>query len=354
MKSSRVIIVTLVSLIAMKYISSKCLAVTCSNDAPSTNNGQCATLTITDTEQKMMLNKCQDGYQCSTAAAGLGVNSSITTSLNGSTHNCIASQNVEVPTLPTMNRVDKQDCSLNTHCATGVCNDGQCVGKDKGESCLTSYECKEDHACIGLVCSDRKLSGETCETDYHCENNHGCHKGKCTKYYSVVNGTTVETKLVDISLSMTRFCDSNYVHVSGSTYTCNDLVEVANNCSDNESSTGMCMYTLKVGGTSVTGSSCLCKGNALRDQFCPDFKGLKYDIDSGAHTTLRFKFQKPNWTHDDMDSCSAEAIYGKKSWWVEKWDDLYDGFLSLFGWGNSTNNLTIGFYCIFAVLALLF
>ena len=75
-------------------------------------------------------------------------------------------------------------CQCDSRCLAGKCS-----GKDTGDSCTKSCECKP-----GLFCSgERKCAqmGEACQHDDRCPRDALCLAGKCVKYFSLEDGAAV-------------------------------------------------------------------------------------------------------------------------------------------------------------------
>jgi len=104
-----------------------------------------------------------------------------------------------------VNLVDGEICRNNTDCASNICNNEKCVGKEENSVCTRSEECKIGFYCekatnasLSLNCLRQKKSGETCENDHHCSNNFGClSKNKtCIEYFSLDDGEANEDNIL--------------------------------------------------------------------------------------------------------------------------------------------------------------
>jgi hypothetical protein len=105
-------------------------------------------------------------------------------------------------------------CESETDCLEGQCNDGVCAGIAEKEKCSKNSECYYGFACRKgdtpedntKYCLPQRKEGEACVEDEECLNSHGCFNGKCIPYFSLADGTLLESQNSPI------LCQSGYKH----------------------------------------------------------------------------------------------------------------------------------------------
>ena len=85
-------------------------------------------------------------------------------------------------------RYPGEKCNIDSDCIdNSTCIDGKCSGKENGESCKDTKECKVGHYCNN-TCIPQKSEGERCNSGWDCENYLGCYKGRCIKFGTLKPG----------------------------------------------------------------------------------------------------------------------------------------------------------------------
>lgn len=100
-------------------------------------------------------------------------------------------------------------CTYDSDCFSESCVNNVCKGFESGANCSYSLDCDIGLYCNSnadvSVCSSLKGDGEACDTYWQCDYGYGCNYGICTKYYSILSGSTTE---VDCENHSSVFCDS--------------------------------------------------------------------------------------------------------------------------------------------------
>ena len=82
-------------------------------------------------------------------------------------------------------RYPGEACNINSDCiGLSLCQNGKCTGKDNGQQCSATSECKVGYYCNkeNSICMGQKNEGEPCTEGWDCKNYLGCYRGRCIKF----------------------------------------------------------------------------------------------------------------------------------------------------------------------------
>ena len=84
----------------------------------------------------------------------------------------------------TGDRYPGEDCNIDNDCFLNFkCQNGKCLGFNKGDNCTETYQCSVGLYCNQETkkCSEQKKEGEKCKDVWDCKNYLGCYRGRCIK-----------------------------------------------------------------------------------------------------------------------------------------------------------------------------
>lgn len=152
-------------------------------------------------------------------------------------------------------RVEYDYCTVANQCASGICTNNSCVGKEEGAACTSTSECTSDTYCPtgdASVCTKRIAVGETC-TPSSCVRGAGCNSSsKCTKYYSIESGENYQ--------GSESFCKSMFSH--------NEVCEDYTYSPCNTDVDATCTITTSISKVSMTYGSCNCNPDGTNVGIC--------------------------------------------------------------------------------------
>jgi hypothetical protein len=152
-------------------------------------------------------------------------------------------------------RVEYDYCTTAAQCASGVCTNNSCVGKDEGAACTSTTQCTSDTYCPNgdaTVCTTRIAVGETC-TNSSCVRGAGCNANNvCTKLFSIESGESNQ--------GSDNFCKSMFSHEG----VCEDYTYAA--CNTDSDTT--CTITTSISKVSMTYGTCNCNPDGTNIGIC--------------------------------------------------------------------------------------
>ena len=261
----------------------KCPVVNCTGKV-SNYNGSC--MNFNNFSSTIQINFCPINHYCPLKSINQIINSKNYSDLNTSSLYCIAFPiNVysgnEIGLL-----VDYDYCEYPNDCASGNCVNNVCLGRTVNSYCTNNYQCNADTYCdnILLLCLPRKTANDSCKSDGECQNVYGCLNGKCTEYFSLPEGTSLNSKYSYNSV----FCSSNYAKDN----ICRDLINIQPYPYFCNISAGCSYYISNIPNNTVNfQSACNCDLSGNGNAFCQhDTNSSEFmDYISNLKSTLKYK-----------------------------------------------------------------
>ena len=152
-------------------------------------------------------------------------------------------------------------CQDSEDCLSQRCEEGVCVGKQKGGHCSTMLDCEIGLYCAKKTCQPLISSQEErteCETPLDCDVHSSCFDGKCVRYFSQDIGEQTDCSLLHFSfLCNSGLCADN-VCVSPPSHSTiyPSRCEVDSDCSLTECE------------SFVSSGKCTCGGSSSGHKYC--------------------------------------------------------------------------------------
>lgn len=233
--------------------SKECSNVTCSGKIPSNNICLDA-----EEDNQISLYSCPKGYKCNfEQLKSTGAFSS------WSSEYCTeVEEESQCSAIEEKSRTTGEVCCKDSDCASEKCVDERCSGLLEGEECRNDEVCQPNHYCKDEKCTPAIELGQPCSRSNQCKLGSGCHKGTCTKYLSLPEGS---------SSSSARFC------LTGITYnsTCDSIkvkeedltLEYPYECHIGN----YCRYYVRSNEYVFTSSDCMCDGLRSDKGYCGSY-----------------------------------------------------------------------------------
>jgi hypothetical protein len=153
-------------------------------------------------------------------------------------------------------------CAANEDCFSAKCDKEVCVSVAAGQECKDHDECDIGSACYlkkpdtVKKCQAYKAENDDCENSAECLRSHGCFNKKCTKYFSLPDGTDA----VDEAETGLSFCSSGKAY-NGK---CHTLTRSNTKCTTD----GKCKYKVDNKDEVEINENCSCGFNKDSDKYC--------------------------------------------------------------------------------------
>lgn len=235
------ILLILLSLITV-YSAKKCDRCFCV-DVPNFSSTICGNATlVSDSIYNVTVDSCEAGTHCNITDKDTWTEPFIQ-------FYCVS--NDELP------NVHHENCTLNSHCASGNCTDKKCIGIEENSTCVSTNQCKSQTYCDATkkICVKQKKN-ESCLIDEECVNYQGCHNGTCLEYWNLPPLSPVIQERAE------EFCSTGFAF-KGVCLTLINNEKIPHQCSDT------CHYTLLEYADNYNDpDKCVCGYNSLGNSYC--------------------------------------------------------------------------------------